>query len=283
MSALANLPPYVTTVILSFMTPDTRYGGGITWSGTGLQFSSDPAVVKDEIALLKSRNPNTKVLVAVGGATYPNFANLNATAIALFVKTFGLDGVDLDFEPGNPSCSAVNGSVSCASDSLYITSVRELRKALPKGSAILTAATWSVGAYGEGQWASAPPASPYTGVALTMLKTVGSLLDGLHVMGYDAGLSYSPLQAYDAYRHYYPSGDILMGVEVPIEFGGHILTLPELDAIASYMKSQGGQGIMLFSLQKRSGTTLTAEQISQRICIDLNLEQCSCGLYCLPS
>jgi len=247
-----------------------------------LQFSSDPIVVKEAIALLKHRNPKTKVLVAVGGATYPNFANINATAIALFVRTFGLDGVDLDFEPSNPSCSNINGSISCSSDSLYVASVRALRRALPKGSAILTAATWSVGAYGEGQWASALPASPYTGVALTMLKTVGNLLDGLHVMAYDAGVSYNPLQAYDAYRNYYPYGNILMGVEVPIEYGGHALTLPELDTIANYIKSQGGQGLMLFSLQKNSDTTLTAEQISQRICVDLNLEQCSCGLYCPP-
>ena len=39
----------------------------MTWSGTGIQFSSDAAVVKGAIALLKQRNPRAKVLVAVGG------------------------------------------------------------------------------------------------------------------------------------------------------------------------------------------------------------------------
>lgn len=42
--------------------------------GTGLDFSSDGAVVRDAISSLKARQPNTRVLLAVGGATYTNFA-----------------------------------------------------------------------------------------------------------------------------------------------------------------------------------------------------------------
>ncbi len=41
--------------------PDTTYAGGVTFTGTGLDFNSDPKVVKDAIALLKQRNPKTKV------------------------------------------------------------------------------------------------------------------------------------------------------------------------------------------------------------------------------
>jgi len=94
---LANLPGYVNVVNLVFVFPDCRYtAGSFDLSGTGLQFSSDSSVVKDAIATLKARNPNTKVLVAVGGATYTNWAQLNPTAIANFVKDFGLDGVDID-------------------------------------------------------------------------------------------------------------------------------------------------------------------------------------------
>jgi chitinase len=62
-------------------------------------------VIKAAIARLKTRNPNTKVLVSVGGATYSNWKRLNVKAIRKFVKTFGLDGVDVDFEPTNP-CEA---------------------------------------------------------------------------------------------------------------------------------------------------------------------------------
>lgn len=59
--------PAAPQVYLSFMAPDATYSGGTTWAGTGIQFSSDAAVVKGAIALLKQRNPATKVLVAVGG------------------------------------------------------------------------------------------------------------------------------------------------------------------------------------------------------------------------
>ena len=45
----------------------------MTWAGTGIQFSSDASVIKDAIALLKKTNPGTKVLVAVGGATYTSW------------------------------------------------------------------------------------------------------------------------------------------------------------------------------------------------------------------
>ena len=64
----------------------------MTFQGTGLGFSSDPATVKAAIALLKTRNPGTKVLIAVGGATYTAFDKMNAPAIAAFVAAFGLDG-----------------------------------------------------------------------------------------------------------------------------------------------------------------------------------------------
>ena len=37
--------------------------GGVTFAGTGVQFSSDAATIKQAVALLKSRNPQTKVLL----------------------------------------------------------------------------------------------------------------------------------------------------------------------------------------------------------------------------
>lgn len=262
------------------MTPDATYAGGLTWAGTGMQFSSDPRVVRDAISLLKQRYPHTKVLVAVGGATYTGFAAMNASAIAAFVKTFGLDGVNVDFEISNPECTLTNGAIKCLSDALYISTVTALRAALPR-PAILSVAAWSIGAFGEGQWASAQPQGPNTGVSLAMLRTVGSKLDALHVMSYDAGPTYSVNQAYDAYRHYFPSGDILMGVEVANEaWGGHVISLPEVDNIANYVTSHGGQGMMLWSLHKNADTGPSAVQISQRACADLGLSLCSCPMYC---
>lgn len=78
-------------------TADASYAGGVTWAGTGIQFSSSADVVRGAIALLRQRSPRTKVLVAVGGATYTNWAGLNPAAIRRFVDEFGLDGVDIDY------------------------------------------------------------------------------------------------------------------------------------------------------------------------------------------
>lgn len=40
--------------------------------------------------------------MAVGGATYTAFDKMNVAGIAKFVAEFGLDGVDLDYEPLDP-------------------------------------------------------------------------------------------------------------------------------------------------------------------------------------
>lgn len=106
-SELANLSGY-TTVMLSFMKPDTTYAGGETFEGTGLQFSSDPPVIKAAIAALKAKG--VKVLLAIGGASYPNWSALNGSGIAAFVSEFGLDGVDIGERwcppPPSPECIA---------------------------------------------------------------------------------------------------------------------------------------------------------------------------------
>ncbi len=61
-------------------------------TGTGLQFSADAAVVRSAIATLKQRQPNTRVLLAVGGATYTAFNALNTQCIKDLVDDFGEEG-----------------------------------------------------------------------------------------------------------------------------------------------------------------------------------------------
>ena len=57
------------------MRPDCTYTkGSLTFGGTGLDFSSEGAVVRDAVTTLKAKRPNTRVLLGVGGATYTNFA-----------------------------------------------------------------------------------------------------------------------------------------------------------------------------------------------------------------
>ena len=127
---LVNIAPYVNTVIVSFMQPDASYKkGSYNLAETGLQFAADGKIVKDAIALLKKRNPKTKVLVAVGGQTYTNFAQINPKAIAKIVKDFGFDGVDVDYESTNARCSSSNGKISCTSDPALLV----IRESLVKG------------------------------------------------------------------------------------------------------------------------------------------------------
>jgi chitinase len=105
-AAAAAPPGYINVVIISFVKPECTYTkGSLSFAGTGLDFSSSGPVVKAAIAALKAAtNNNTKVLLAVGGATYTNFAQMNTQCIADLVDDFGFDGVDIDFEVGAGHC-----------------------------------------------------------------------------------------------------------------------------------------------------------------------------------
>jgi len=260
------------------MRPDSNYTGGVTFSGTGLSFNNDPSVINSAIALLKERNPQTKVLIAVGGATYTAFDNLNTSAVAEFVKAFDLDGVDLDYEPRNPKCSNFGPNITCTTDAEYIDSVKSLRAALPR-PLLLTNAAWSTGAYGQGDWIGAQPAGQYSGVAVNMLKSVGNLLDVVNIMSYDAGNTYDPKQAFFAYASLYNRKKLTLGVQVaPEAWGGHVISLPEVTDLSTFVKEQNGKGMMMWSLQKKTGEGPTGQEIASTACLDLGLNQCRCPL-----
>lgn len=276
-SKIANLPPYVTQVLLSFFRPDSTYPGGVTFAGTGLDFSSPAQVVKDSIALLKAKNPSTRVLLSVGGASYGNsWTNLNAAAAANFVQTFGLDGIDIDFEPAGAGCQNNNGTVSCATDELYISVVRQLRFALPSNK-LLTAAVMNVGAYGQGIYVDALPKGQYTGCSINMLTAVGILLDQLNIMAYDAGPDYQPKLAYQAYSTYF-SGPMQLGMQIPPEsWGGHALTMAEAADLSYFVRGSNGSGMMLWALTKQG--IPSAQDVSQTVCVIFNLQNCAAPLF----
>ncbi|KDD71809.1 hypothetical protein H632_c4362p0, partial [Helicosporidium sp. ATCC 50920] len=145
-SNISKFPKYVSHLLLSSMRPDATYSGGVTFKGTGLDFKSDAAVIKGAIALLKEKNPNTKVLVSVGGFDYDNWDGLNASAVANFVRDFGLDGVDVDYEPSTADCKLVEEKMQCSTDSEYVNAIKALRVALPRPY-ILSNAVLHVGAF----------------------------------------------------------------------------------------------------------------------------------------
>jgi chitinase len=280
---LTNLPAYVNMVIVSFMKPEANYQNN-NLSETGLQFSADSQVIKRAIALLKQRNPKTKVLVAVGGATYTNFAQLNPQSISNVVKDFGFDGVDIDYEPLNSQCSSAKGKISCTSDTEFRRVVSQMRQVLPKPY-LITVAAWSIGAYGEGKWANAQPRGEKTGLMLNVLRSPeGKMIDQLNIMSYDAGPTYNPQEALIAYQNYF-KGKIVMGVEVPPEaWGGNVYTLAKVRSLAQAVVNKNAGGLMLWSLQKQPNGTPSdnnpnAEMIAKMSCQMFSLGNCQQPLF----
>jgi chitinase len=271
-TVLAHLPAYVNVVNLSFMEPNASYAAGsISLGGTGLSFPYDGPTLRDAVKALHAAHPGTRVLVSVGGATYPSWSSFNPQAVAAFVNDFGLDGVDLDYEPSNAGCSSNGSTVTCPSDGEYVSVVNRMRAALPRPKWV-TIAAWSVGAYGEGTWASAPPqGSAYMGIALSVLKQAAGALDLVNVMSYDASPAYNPQQALAAYRHYF-SGRIAMGIETPPEaWGGHVETVGEIDTLADAVNAAHAGGLMLWSIQKAGPT----QQFATEMCNKLGLGGCN--------
>jgi chitinase len=274
-TVLAKLPAYVNVVNLSFAQPNMSYSAGsLSLGGTGIGVPYDGPTLKAAVTALHQKNPGTRVMLSVGGATFPNFGSFNTGAIAAFVKDFGLDGVDIDYEPSNPNCSSSGGQVSCPSDAEYVSVVKSMRAALPSPYWISIAA-WSVGAYGEGAWASAPPSSAFAGISLAVLKQASSSLDLVNVMSYDASPAFDPVQALHAYQHYF-SGRIAMGIEVPPEaWGGHIETVAEIDTLANAVNASGAAGLMLWSIQKPG----PAQQFATEMCSKLSLGGCNTPMF----
>jgi chitinase len=248
----ARVPASVTIINLAFMRPDARYLGNVDLSGTGFEFQYGGRVLKDSIGKLKQARPETKVLASVGGERYTNWASLNVTAIARFVYEFGLDGVDVDFEPPAPGCKESGGRVLCEVDGLLSHVINQLREALPR-PAIIALTSVSTGAFGEGAWQRAlPRGGPYYGMMLGLLRNpVGrDQIDLVSIMAYNAGSRYDPLVSYEAYRNYY-RGPILIGFTPPPEsWGDHAYTDQEVKAVLRAGLSRGAAGAMLFSLRR---------------------------------
>jgi len=234
---LSKIPDSINIVILSFVNPNCSYvSGSNSWTGTGLDFSSDFNIVKGAIQLLQKRN--VIVMIAVGGATYP-FTIFNHSNIASLVKDLGVNGVDIDWEPAN----------GCADSDKLGPIIQKMKSSLPKGI-LLSLAGFSVGCYG----ATELPQSINTGMNIAGLKSNGKDLDFINIMSYDASNVYNPLEAFKAYRKYY-SGTLLLGAEVPPEaWGGHVITLQEVESYAKcVMNDSSSNGIFVWSYQK-SGT-----------------------------
>jgi len=212
---LSRIAAYVSIVDLGFMRPDAVYKDGYALDGTGLEFRYSGRVLLGALAELRRRHPATRIMLGVGGSAYLNWDRLDPDAIRRFVQDFGLDGVDIDYEPKEPGCAVrTDKDIACRSDRETIRIVEALRAALPR-PLLLSMSVAHVGAYYPGRWQQEmPPGSRYNGVARQPLAAAAlrNGLDFINLMAYDAGGDYHPLAAFAAYRALFP-GPIAIGVE----------------------------------------------------------------------
>jgi chitinase len=246
---LASLPSYISVVDLAFVRPDLVYPGHLDISQTGLEYRVSGQVLHDAIALLKSRHPDTHVLLSVGGAVYRNWSALNVDGLARLTRDLGADGVDIDFESRRPDCNAnANGHVHCRTDEIWERVIRQIREALPR-PALLTAAVWSVGAYGEDDFHLAQPVSRYTGSMLGVLRSrAASDLDLLSIQAYDAGPQYDPLQAWRAYRAVW-KGPLALGLAVQRRGGeGPFPSETQTEMLSQKVAADPRGGMMIYPI-----------------------------------
>jgi mannan endo-1,4-beta-mannosidase len=232
---LSKISSPINIVYISFCSADSGYiKGSNSFAGTGIQFSSEFGVIKKAVEILRKRG--VIVMLSVGGATYP-FTTYNAKNVADLCNDLGCNGVDIDWEDEH-------GFERFGS---LISSTRE---ALPNGC--ISTAGFSVGAYGEGNFASSPPASSRTGMNIQGLKSNGHQLDWINIMSYDASNVFNPIESFKAYRSFY-KGPLLIGGEVPPEaWGGHVIDLDQVKKEAEFLKSQGPEnGYFTWSYQKQ--------------------------------
>lgn len=250
---LVNLPDGLTEVLLAFVRPDIAYAGDLDLRNTGLEVPYSGSVLKASLAALKARLPGIKILISIGGEQYTNWDKLDREAIKRFVRDFELDGVDLDFEPASPKCQNRTGRVSCESDSTLFEVVKSARSALPRPYMLWLTAT-STGAYGEGARRAQPPTgSPSYGAFVPLLRDrrYSAMLDTINIMAYDAGPTFRPLEAYAAYRSYFP-GSILIGLTSPPEaWGGHEYSVAEAVGTIKAAMERGAGGAVVFAIGKQ--------------------------------
>ncbi len=246
---LSQAPAYLNLIALSFARPDMSYGGGLDISGAGFAYKFSGDLLRGAIALLKRRHPDTRVILSVGGGTYLAWDKLDEHAVARLVHDLGADGVDVDYERETICAAGADGRISCPTDQPFIESVTRLRQVLPR-PLILTVGGWHVGAYGEGEYKTAPPArSRYTGYMLGLLRSpAASLIDMVTIGAYDAGTTYRPMQAYMAYRAVW-KGKLTLGVEVPIRGAtGPFYTVASTEDLARQVAHDPLGGMMVYSM-----------------------------------
>jgi len=222
-------------VYLSFAKPDGTYiKGSNTFENTGLNFSQTFCVVKQAIDILKKKN--IKVMLSVGGGTYPFRAQEPHANYQMMIDLYtdlGCDGIDIDWEPPNQ-----------ADDDYQFGPIIHGFKSRMKG--LLSGTCLPAGAYGK------EANNIWKGQNIKGLVSNGNDLDWVNVMAYDSGppSSYDALGSFTCYRIYY-KGPLYLGIELGEQaWGGWVTSADDIKREAEWVKKDGNGGTFIWAYQK---------------------------------
>lgn len=278
-SRLRNMPEEVTHIFLSFIKPNMRYvKGSLDIKNVGIEVPYDGPVLKETVSILKAKG--IKVILSIGGETYwgtDESYNIEHQQIADFVRDFGFDGIDWDYEP--------NGGFQTIGEpknvERFINMIKSSRELLPRSEGFLIAcAPAGCGALGRPSPypANDDPESPYaysrraevtgddlsneynatssagytislygfasTGHMIPVFRAVGDMLDFVAFQGYNTGSASKREVMYDSYAYYADKYGfrVAFGMHVPEEPWGPYYTYDEarLREFTEYV-AQGGK------------------------------------------
>lgn len=237
--ALAKIEKPIDIVFLSFCQPNCTYKKSQgTWSGTGLNFSSDFQVIRQAIQILKQKG--IKVLLSVGGASY-SFDVFNHKAVAELMYDLELGGMDIDWEPSQ--------GIAVANQ---FGPILEQAKQYCFPHHMLTAAVFANGVM------EPRPNDKYRGVNTTGLQSHGHLLDAICIMAYDGGKELDVIASYQSYFRF--QKPLLLGYQVGKQgWGDALLSLQDVEAYSSQLRP--GDGFFVWAYFKQ-GDPNTAQVIA---------------------
>lgn len=276
---LRNTPEEVTHIFLSFVKPNMRYvKGSFDIKQVGIEVPYDGVMLKETVDILKAKG--IKVILSIGGETYwgtDEAYDINHQQIADFVRDFGFDGIDWDYEP--------NGGFATIGEpqnvDRFIDMIKYSRVLLPREEGYLIAcAPAGCGALGRSipYPANDDPESPYayakraeatgddlaneynatsaegytislygfasTGHMIPVFNAVGDMLDFVAFQGYNIGSASKREIMYDSYAYYANKHGfrVAFGMHVPQEPWGPFYTYDEsrLREFTEYV-AQGGK------------------------------------------
>ncbi len=276
---LRNIPEEVTHIFLSFIKPNMRYvKGSFDIKNVGIEVPYDGLTLKETVDILKAKG--IKVILSIGGETYwgsNESYDIDHQNIADFVRDFGFDGIDWDYEP--------NGGFQTIGEpenvERFISMIKSSRELLPRSEGyIIACAPAGCGALGR----PTPYAqnddseSPYsyanraiitgddlsneynststqgytislygfasTGHMIPVFRAAGDDLDLVAFQGYNTGSASQREIMYDSYAYYANKHNfkVAFGMHIPDEPWGpyYVYDESKLREYTSYV-AQGGR------------------------------------------